>query len=162
MVMQNAPLQALRRPMVNTELENKDPAAWFRADPDIWAPPIHRDPDVFGAPIDRSIQRPQRPSTNKKVDNRRGPPSKSGPAGKDAKGVTKKSASQGNSARGSSKDGAKKGGGDAQGKDEDNKEEDPPEEEKRFEAANHMEGDLVDILGKRFANKIRDKSMSER
>lgn len=148
MGMQNAPLQALRRPMVNTEVENKDPAAWFRADPDIWAPPLHRDPDVFGAPIDRSIQRPQRPSTNKKVDIRRGPPSKT--TGRDAKGVTKKTATQGNSARGASKDGAKKGG-DAQGKDDDNKEEEPPEEEKRFEAANHMEGDLVDILGKRFA-----------
>lgn len=32
-------------------------------------------------------------------------------------------------------------------KDEEQKEEEPAEEDKKFEASNHMEGDLVDILG---------------
>ena len=35
----------------------------------------------------------------------------------------------------------------SQGKDEEQKEMEPAEEEKKFEASNHMEGDLVDILG---------------
>ena len=32
------------------------------------------------------------------------------------------------------------------GKDEENKEEEAPEEERQFEASNHLEGDLVDLL----------------
>ncbi|XP_055642615.1 katanin p60 ATPase-containing subunit A-like 1 [Toxorhynchites rutilus septentrionalis] len=50
MDLQNAPLQArIRTPLHETA--NKDPAAWFRADPDIWAPPNpNRDPDVWGPP----------------------------------------------------------------------------------------------------------------
>lgn len=36
------------------------------------------------------------------------------------------------------------------GKDDEQKEMEPAEEEKRFEASNHMEGDLVDILGMDF------------
>lgn len=47
----NAPLR--RPPTSSTEHEYKDPAAWFRPDPDIWAPPAHHDPDVFAPPIDR-------------------------------------------------------------------------------------------------------------
>lgn len=38
----------------------------------------------------------------------------------------------------------------SQGKDEEQKEVEPAEEEKKFEASNHMEGDLVDILGMDF------------
>lgn len=38
-------------------------------------------------------------------------------------------------------------GESSQGKDDEQKEEEPAEEEKKFEASNHMEGDLVDILG---------------
>lgn len=38
--------------------------------------------------------------------------------------------------------------GDSKEEDkEKDKEEEPPEEEKKFEASNHMEGDLVDLLG---------------
>lgn len=52
MDLQNAPMH-LRRTNYNTDTENKDPAAWFRADPDIWSPPPNRDPDIFAPPIDR-------------------------------------------------------------------------------------------------------------
>lgn len=44
-----------RRPTTSAENEYKDPAAWFRPDPDIWSPPPHHDPDVFAPPIDRYV-----------------------------------------------------------------------------------------------------------
>lgn len=52
MDLQNAPLQArIRTPLHETA--SKDPAAWFRADADIWTPPNpNRDPDVWGPPPD--------------------------------------------------------------------------------------------------------------
>lgn len=156
MGMQNAPLQALRRNLASTEIESKDPGAWFRADPDIWSPPAGRDPDVFGPPVDRSLppQVRSRMPPNKKLDNKR--QSAVRPSARDSKGGQRKSGMPTNSARGTSRDSAKKGADGAQtkdgkegkeGKDEENKEEEQ-EEEKKFEAANHMEGDLVDILGK--------------
>lgn len=154
MGLQNAPIQALRRNLATTETESRDPAAWFRADKDIWSPPP-RDPDVFGPPIDRSLQMPgrnQKMPPNKKVDNRRG---SSKPSAKDAKGGGPRRI-QPNSARGTSKDSARKGTDSAQSKegkdvkDDDTKEEEPQEEEKRFEAANHIDGDLVDVLGEYF------------
>lgn len=52
MDLHNAPF---RRPTTSTDNEYKDPAAWFRPDPDIWAPPAHHDPDVFAPPIDRFV-----------------------------------------------------------------------------------------------------------
>lgn len=52
MDLQNAPIH-LRRTNYSTDTENKDPAAWFRPDPDIWCPPPNRDPDVFAPPLDR-------------------------------------------------------------------------------------------------------------
>lgn len=53
MDLHNAPL---RRVAMSAESEYKDPSAWFRPDPDIWAPPLARDPDVFAPPIDRYKQ----------------------------------------------------------------------------------------------------------
>lgn len=154
MGMANAPLQALRRNLAPAETETRDPGAFFRADPDVWSPPSYRDPDVFGPPIDRSMAqvRPQRPNTNngRKVDPRRTAPTKN--SAKDTKNAPKKGASTLNSARGINKDSNRRTTDSTHNKennkDEDAKEEDPPEEEKRFEAANHMEGDLVDVLGK--------------
>lgn len=147
----NAPLQALRRNLATTETETRDPAAFFRSDPDIWSPPQYRDPDVFGPPIDRSLPqtRPQRPNTNRKVENRRGPPSKAN--AKDVKGGLRKSNAQANSARASSKDSTKRtteSTNNKENKEEEHKDEEPAEEEKKFEAANHIDGDLVDVLGK--------------
>lgn len=55
MDLHNAPF---RRPPKSADNEYKDPlsaAAWFRPDPDIWAPPPHHDPDVFAPPIDRYV-----------------------------------------------------------------------------------------------------------
>lgn len=52
MDLHNAPL---RRAARTAENEYKDPAAWFRPDPDIWSPPPHHDPDVFAPPIDRCV-----------------------------------------------------------------------------------------------------------
>lgn len=158
MGMANTPLQALRRNMASTETETRDPAAWFRADPDIWSPPQHRDPDVFGPPIDRSLPqmpqmpqgRPQRPGTNRKVDNRRGPPSKT--SAKDAKGGPRKSTAPATSARSISKDSNRRTTDSSQNnkenKEDENKDEEPPaEDERKFEASNHIDGDLVDVLG---------------
>lgn len=54
MDLHNAPFR--RPPTTNTEKEYKDPASWFRPDPDIWAPPVHHDPDVFAPPIDRYVR----------------------------------------------------------------------------------------------------------
>lgn len=54
MDLHNAPFR--RPPTSNTEKEYKDPASWFRPDPDIWAPPVHHDPDVFAPPIDRYVE----------------------------------------------------------------------------------------------------------
>ncbi|XP_055608466.1 katanin p60 ATPase-containing subunit A-like 1 [Uranotaenia lowii] len=55
MDLQNAPLQArIRTPLHETA--SKDPAAWFRADPDVWTPPHpNRDPDVWGPPPDHNV-----------------------------------------------------------------------------------------------------------
>uniref|UniRef100_A0A2M4BIM6 Katanin p60 ATPase-containing subunit A1 n=1 Tax=Anopheles marajoara TaxID=58244 RepID=A0A2M4BIM6_9DIPT len=55
MDLQNAPLQArFRAPLRETTTSyHNDPAAWFRADPDVWMPPsMGRDPDVWGPPPD--------------------------------------------------------------------------------------------------------------
>lgn len=54
MDLHNAPL--FRRPPTTSTDEYKDPAAWFRPDPDVWSPPTpHHDPDVFAPPIDRFV-----------------------------------------------------------------------------------------------------------
>lgn len=89
--------------------------------------------------------RPQRPVPKGKMDGRKSNASKASSAGnKNAK----KTGPVPSSSR--KKPGATSSGDNLNGlnKDEENKEEEPPEEEKKFEAQNHMEGDLVDILGK--------------
>lgn len=93
--------------------------------------------------FNRSLQsRQQRPSTNKKIDNRKGPPGKQSANSKFGKKTNSSSANTNKK-----KSLATNGNGEnGQSKDEDAKDEEPIEEEKRFEAANHMEGDLVDIL----------------
>lgn len=87
--------------------------------------------------------RPQRPSTKGKPDGRKSQAPKSTSA---ANKNAKKSAS---TTSVNKKKPGTAGHADGSNKEEETKEEEPPEEEKRFEAANHMEGDLVDILGKK-------------
>lgn len=84
--------------------------------------------------------RSQRPGIRGKPDGRKSQASKASSAGGRN---TKKSAPTPASSR---KKPGTAGNADSN-KEEENKEEEPPEEEKRFEASNHMEGDLVDILG---------------
>lgn len=84
----------------------------------------------------------QRPSANRKTDSRKSTQSKSATSARGAKkGST---SSQPNTGRKKSTNGTNES---SQGKDDENKEMEPAEEEKKFEASNHMEGDLVDILG---------------
>lgn len=143
---QHAPLHAMRRSIAAPEMENKDPAAWFRPDPDIWAPP-NRDPDVFGPPVDRSMSaRPQRPGPpNRRGDNK----SKTGPSKTSANNskTAKKGSAPAPPGTARKKAQAANGNSENQGKDDENKEDEAQaEEEKRFEASNHMDGDLVDVL----------------
>lgn len=50
--MQNKPFQSKIRLPATSEME-KNPAAWFKPDPDVWQPPNpYRDPDVFAPPLD--------------------------------------------------------------------------------------------------------------
>lgn len=85
----------------------------------------------------------QRPSANRKIDNRKSTQSKSAASSKGGKKGN--GSSQPNTGR--KRPTANGTNESSQGKDEDQKEMEPAEEEKRFEASNHMEGDLVDILG---------------
>lgn len=94
-----------------------------------------------------AFRRPlQRPNTNnrKTMDNhRKGAQSKSAPSSKGAKKGN--ASSQPNTGR---KRPTMNGLNEtSHGKDDEHKEMEPAEEDKRFEASNHMEGDLVDILG---------------
>lgn len=86
----------------------------------------------------------QRSNASKKPDNnRKTGQTKSATSGKPAKkgSTSAPTPRRKTTANGNSND-------PSQTKEEDSKEEEPAEEEKKFEAQNHMEGDLVDILGK--------------
>lgn len=150
MNLQNTPVQMMRRTLANAETEHRDPASWFRPDADIWQPPPNRDPDVFGPPIDRTAPvRPSRPSAmNKRPDDRKGARTTLNKNAVNNKN-SKKSTSNNNSTPTTSRKTVSKtaNGDDKQTKDDENKDEDAPgEDERRFEASNHMDGDLVDVL----------------
>lgn len=143
MDLKNVPMQARIRSQAHEE-PTKDPAAWFKADPDVWVPPSNRDPDVWGPPIDtRPLDRTLKKNKGKpEPPNRRG--GKPGIAKKpevprrssalNGKKDIKKSASSSSAA------------GDRSDKD-DNKDDEPVHsDEKRFEANNYMDSDLVDML----------------
>lgn len=93
------------------------------------------------------VRRPlQRPNQNRKGDNRKNSQAKTSGSGKPAKKGGNASSSQPNTAR--NKRSMMNGNAESsQSKDDEQKEEEPADEEKKFEASNHMEGDLVDILG---------------
>lgn len=159
MDLKNAPLLARTRYHV-TEEHAKDPAAWFKADPDIWSPAPNRDPDVWPAP-----EKPPPRSLNYRAATDRKNPGKSGkgPGGNVKGGPPLKKPDSSKrlvngkitSARNKSSsislvspDGTKsndtttKENRDDDGKDE----ESPHEDEKKFEPATHLDGDLVDML----------------
>ncbi|XP_058057936.1 katanin p60 ATPase-containing subunit A-like 1 [Anopheles bellator] len=72
MDLQNAPLQArIQTPLHET---TKDPAAWFRADPDVWMPPPIRrvDPDVWAPAPDMPQVSDQRRSVAPRTQSRSG------------------------------------------------------------------------------------------
>lgn len=49
--MQNKPFQNKIRLPTTREMNDPNPAAWFRPDPDVWQPPNpYRDPDVWAPP----------------------------------------------------------------------------------------------------------------
>ncbi|XP_065095901.1 katanin p60 ATPase-containing subunit A-like 1 [Ochlerotatus camptorhynchus] len=168
MDLQNAPLQArIRTPLHETA--NKDPAAWFRADPDVWMPPNpNRDPDVWGPPPDLSAPRTiasrnqSRSSTtlNRKAEvNRKNAVTKSATSTSISgrKTVSSNSrASNGktgtlprNKAKANSLDNGSEGSKGEKSDKEKNEEDDQEnqeEPERKFEPASHSDVDLVDML----------------
>lgn len=158
MDMQHAPISTLRRQTNNAVVESdRNPAAFFKADPDIWTGTTSRDPDVWPPPSPHDsrasiVPRTQKPGIAKKPDRKMGQataPPKGTAAGKKAAAAAsdRKSAVNGRvSTAGRRPGNGTAGTVSAESKDEDIKEEEPLEEEKKFEAANHMEGDLVDML----------------
>lgn len=140
MDLKNVPMQARIRSQPHEE-PTKDPAAWFKADPDVWVPPSNRDPDVWGPPIDtRPLDR-----TLKKNKGKPEPPNRRG--GKP--GIAKKPEIP--NRRGSAANGKKDikksaSGASASDKDENKDEEPVNNDEKRFEANSYMDSDLVDML----------------
>lgn len=164
----------------------KDPAAWFKPDPDIWTPPP-KDPDVWGppkppAPIQQVGRRATttgnnrrsnlnsaqsssgRTSTIPQINTRNGPGA--------ARNSRNSAASSTNSARGGTANGraggrklstsnsnnnnnnneSKEDDGTATGSngttaDGEGGEQQAGEEERKFQPNNHIEAELVDILG---------------
>uniref|UniRef100_A0A2M3Z968 Katanin p60 ATPase-containing subunit A1 n=1 Tax=Anopheles braziliensis TaxID=58242 RepID=A0A2M3Z968_9DIPT len=116
MDLQNAPLQArFRAPLRETTTSyHNDPAAWFRADPDVWMPPsMGRDPDVWGPPPDmppasdyRRTVAPRTQSRSSTALNRKSEVNRRNAATKSASSTTaaggRKTGSQGVSSRPSS------------------------------------------------------------
>lgn len=88
----------------------------------------------------------QRPNPNRKGDNRKSSQAKVTGSGKPTK-KGNSTTSQPNTGRNSKRSTVNGNGESSQGKDDEQREEEPADEEKKFEASNHMEGDLVDILG---------------
>ncbi|XP_059610205.1 katanin p60 ATPase-containing subunit A-like 1 [Phlebotomus argentipes] len=155
--LQNTPLKTKLR-VPTTEVAAKDPASWFRPDPDIWMPPSHRDPDVWPppSPLDsrsggqsRQQQKGRKPETSRKTMSRPGTTAKKGQEAKGGagKGVNGKLAGkESRRATGNPADKGDKGEKSDKSPDEEAKEEEPPEEERKFEPASHADVDLVDML----------------
>lgn len=171
MDLQNAPLQArIRTPLHETA--NRDPAAWFRADPDVWMPPNpNRDPDVWGPPPDmiatsRTIasRNQSRSSTtlNRKAEvNRKNAVTKS--ATSTAISSRKTASSNARTSNGKTgtlprnkgkqnsldtgTEGSKGEKSDKEKNDDDKEDQENQEEpERKFEPASHADVDLVDML----------------
>ncbi|EAT40653.1 AAEL007637-PA [Aedes aegypti] len=170
MDLQNAPLQArIRTPLHETA--NRDPAAWFRADPDVWMPPNpNRDPDVWGPPPDMNTSRSiasrnqSRSSTtlNRKAEvNRKNAVTKSATSTAISGRKTASSNSRTSNGRtgtlprskakqnsiDTGPEGSKGEKIDKEKNDDDKEEQENQEEpERKFEPASHSDVDLVDML----------------
>ncbi|XP_055677645.1 katanin p60 ATPase-containing subunit A-like 1 [Lutzomyia longipalpis] len=152
--MQSATLKTKLR-VPTTEVPTRDPAAWFRPDPDVWMPPSHRDPDVWPPPTPQD-SRSGGPARQQQKGRKPEPPRKtmsrpSTTAKKDGKGATTSGAKGVNGKVPVRESRRAAPGNDKQQQqdkspDEEVKEEEPPEEERKFEPASHADGDLVDML----------------
>lgn len=149
------PTTQRRQNILYQDSPTANPAAFFQADrDDCYSMPVPgRDPDVFGDPVDPRSKRTTT-ATKKPV---KGHPSQGRPAaGKKATDVSKlrNSSSNSNMRTTSSNKRSTPNGVANSTPGEDIKEEfvkvkeENAEEEKKFEAGNHMEVDLVDMLGR--------------
>lgn len=178
----------LRSQLSDESNVNKDPAAWFKPDPDIWTPPP-KDPDVWGPPkpppsiqqIGRratsttnnrraTVNSAQgssgggRPNTISQIPARNGGPgaarnSRSSTSATTARGgagangraggrklSTSNSNNNNNNNENKDEDGTATGSNGTTG-DGEGGEQQAGEEERKFQPNNHIEAELVDILG---------------
>lgn len=156
----NIPYAQKMKPQMSED-EVKDPASWFRPDPDIWTPPV-KDPDVWGPPrpekpVPPSRSRSSNAVVNRKLDRKSTIPQRTT--------LGSKKASAPNTARASitSQNGRNNGSTNRKAlsaasssstdnnqiKEEDIKDDEnavEEEKEKKFEPSSHLESELVDIL----------------
>lgn len=150
-----------------SEDETRDPASWFRPDPDIWTPPV-KDPDVWGPPrpekpVPPSRSRSSNAVVNRKLDRKSTIPQRAAaaPGAKRTSAPnTARNSNPGQNGRSNGSNNRKtmsaigSGGGSSnadngQSKEDDCKDEDntvEEEKEKKFEPSSHLESELVDIL----------------
>ncbi|KAL9889995.1 katanin p60 ATPase-containing subunit A-like 1 isoform X1 [Glossina fuscipes] len=155
-----------------SEMETKDPASWFKPDPDIWTPPP-KDPDVWGPP---RPEKPIIPNRNRNITGKKGSATaKSSTSNRGSvvgvnNGPSRKSTNMVSSARSTVVNGSSRGLGtnrksivsgansassnkddNSSNKDNDEiRDDESPEqddkEEKKFQPSSHIEAELVDIL----------------
>lgn len=145
-----------------SEDETRDPASWFRPDPDIWTPPV-KDPDVWGPPrpekpVPPSRSRSSNAVVNRKLDRKSTIPQRAAAPGAKRTSApnTARNSNPGQNGRSNGSNNRKTmsaiGGSSAdngQTKEDDCKDEDntvEEEKEKKFEPSSHLESELVDIL----------------
>lgn len=141
-----------------SEDEVKDPASWFRADPDIWTPPV-KDPDVWGPPrsekpVPPSRSRSSNAVVNRKLDRKSTIPQRTTPGvKKTSTSSTARNSSTSQNGRNNNKKTLSAVSGSSadngQVKEDDFKDEEntvEEEKEKKFEPSSHLESELVDIL----------------
>lgn len=169
MNLQNIPFQSKLSQAYTAEMNvtESDPSAWFRSDPDVWAPPFptNRDPDVWPPPTaaDHSRSGPPRiaKTLNRKTEvNRKNAATKSASSvtttntstlrrtratinGKVTSANSKKPGTAGSTTH----ENGSKEKTDKEKEDDAAKDEDSHEDDRKFEPSSHADVDLVDMLG---------------